>query len=646
MPDQARSNRRRSPRSQSTSHHRPPNARASQSSSAPSYAVSSATPTENTHNVGPSTGFQGSALHYPVPALPYAQRSGYRQYTMSAQPSLSMEHTPPPPFGYTHAYHHPGLPDSSMIPQNIHASYQPMLQPTASGYSYQSHSPDGVSATHNSFSNAVTPPIYPHLNTSPPIHSPSVQATPGQGNVHSQSYGSPGQFHSLPYPSPMSTPQYAYPAQPFSTSPPMYPGQYAPSPYARHFSSPQEPDRQGTWWYLPHSAAAVPSPQYENTAATYQGHYPMPYTMGHHEMDPSYAAGPSNSPTTSQMYSTSSMHVGVQSSTDQKTDGSSPHLLDSSSPLNADVTNSSTSGRRPILDKPVVRRSYHPNPPSHRSEWVMWAGNVPSDATHDELWRFFNKTPDPPLEEKVIAGVLSIFLISRSSCAFVNFESEHYLHAAIERFNGQPLRPLDPRCPRLVCRVRRKDDDLKAGVGGQRGMGMHTRWVKDQKGKGPESSDVSETSTSDGRPSTASSDQLAPPMSSLSLSSDEEGRQHHTVRHSSSSGSYTSTNSSVLSRYFPKRFFILKSLTQVCNHLAGKYVTLFILCMNSLIWTLVLRRGFGQRRSTMKGFWTRRFAQVNRCTSYSASTRAGNFMGMLGASSIHTAESGPNKTQF
>lgn len=568
MPDQSRSNRRRSPRSHSSSHnhHRPPNARTS-SSSALGYAVSPATPTENTHNVTPSAGFQGSGLHYPVPAMPYAQRSGYRQYTMSSQPPLNMEHTPPPPFGYTHAHHHPGLPDGSLIPQNIHASYQQMLQPSGSFYPYQSHSPEhGIPATHSPFSNAVTPPIYPHITTSPPMHSPAIQTPPGQTNVHSPTYGGSGQFHSLQYPSPMSTTQYTYPPQSFPTSSPMYPGQYAPSPYARHFSSPHEPDRQGTWWYLPHSAPGLPSPQYENAAPSYQGHYPMTYpAMGHHEMDPSYSAGPSNSPTTSQLYPTPLLQPELQPGADRKTDASSPHILGSASPLNADGTTSSTSERLP---KPVVRRSYHPNPPAHRSEWVMWAGNVPSDATHDELWRFFNQMPDSSLPEETLnTGVLSIFLISRSSCAFINFETEHHLHRAIEWFNGKPLRPLDPRCPRLVCRVRRKDDDLKAGVGGQRGMGMHTRWVKDQKGKGLEYSDVSETSTSDGRPSTASSDQLAPVMSSLSLSSDEEGRHQTTARHSGSSGSFTSTNSSILSRYFPNRFFILKSLTQVWSHL-------------------------------------------------------------------------------
>ncbi|KAJ7246179.1 YT521-B-like domain-containing protein [Mycena rebaudengoi] len=191
----------------------------------------------------------------------------------------------------------------------------------------------------------------------------------------------------------------------------------------------------------------------------------------------------------------------------------------------------------------------------------MWAGNVPSDAGHDELWRFFTQ---PPGSDDGTAssggsssryesggggggsGVMSIFLISRSSCAFVSYEAEPHLQTAITRFNGVPLRPADPRCARLVCRVRRKDDDLRAGVGGQRGMGMHT----------------TQTTPSSG------SDAMLALMSSLSISSDKEGNEPSLAPPrpqgsgtSGSSGSYASTNSSFLQRHFPQRYFILKSLT-------------------------------------------------------------------------------------
>ena len=222
----------------------------------------------------------------------------------------------------------------------------------------------------------------------------------------------------------------------------------------------------------------------------------------------------------------------------------------------------------------------------------MWAGNIPSDATHDEIYRFFSQAPGQDgrgfEQQPITMGVVSVFLISRSNCAFVNFESEGYLLDAISRFNGIPLRAEDPRCARLVCRVRRKDDDLMAGVGGQRGTGMHTRWVKDQKQKAREekstaaaaaaaaaNQDESDISLSDHRRSTSPSSeqqQLGYGVSSnISLSASEnnsEVEQQQNVHakqhaHSSTSDSYSSSNSSFLARHFPKRYFILKSLTQV-----------------------------------------------------------------------------------
>ncbi|KAF7300295.1 hypothetical protein HMN09_00912600 [Mycena chlorophos] len=313
------------------------------------------------------------------------------------------------------------------------------------------------------------------------------------------------------------------------------------------------------------------------------------------------------------------------------------------------VQRASVSGSDQEREKPLVRRPYHPNPPAHRSEWVMWAGNVPSDAGHDELWRFFT-TPQAPASESGSSsgssgqtagggagttasgetagaavpvagpstalastpaaapapvppspstsnapagpGVLSIFLISRSNCAFVNYESAAHLSTAIERFNGVSLRPNDPRCPRLVCRVRRGEDDLKAGVGGQRGMGIHARWVKDKKareraaegkdkGKGRAAAgggvggdgadeadaDVSSISGSDTF-STASSEIDAvgvrerPPLRPLGGAGSKSRSAEGTGSSGSGEGSHASTDSSLLRVHFPQRYFILKSLTR------------------------------------------------------------------------------------
>lgn len=185
----------------------------------------------------------------------------------------------------------------------------------------------------------------------------------------------------------------------------------------------------------------------------------------------------------------------------------------------------------------------------------MWVGNVPSDTTNEELWEFFNKPLDSlDKETEETAGVSSIFLITRSNCAFVNFDTEAHLNAAITRFSGQKVRPDDPKSPNLVCRVRRKTDDLRAGVGGQRGVGLHMKWVQEhnQKAKVGPKSPVDDATRG---------------TSSLSLTSDEEGGGggdgNRSLGQSSGSGSFASTTSSILTQYFPTRYFILKSLTQV-----------------------------------------------------------------------------------
>ncbi|CAA7262846.1 unnamed protein product [Cyclocybe aegerita] len=555
------SSSRRRPRTQLTHPQRPsPSPHPSQSSSSHAYPIPSPTSSsENIHN-RPPAGFQGSSLHYPSSPVSYAQRPSYvGQYTISPQPSpITMA-----PYAFPHTYHHPGVPDSSMMSQSIHANYQPMLQHHAPVYSYQRPSPDGGSSSHPSFSGTRTP-MYPPHQTSPstPSTSPHMASTSGQSSALATSYVGTG-FQSLRYPSPMSSTPYPYPTQSYQASP-MYQSQYPP-PYGQHYTPPAETEPQGAWFYLPH-ANPMPSPrQYDGGQPYYS---PVTYARIGPPDDGSYGAGPSPS-TVNPPAHTDPALPSVQRFTQHAVEGhttlGSPRASGAgppAAPAAPSVSSSNAGPPPPITDKPVVRRSYHPNPPAHRSEWVMWAGNVPSDATHDELWRFFNQANESSQVED--AGVMSIFLISRSSCAFVNYENEEFLHEAIKMFNGVPLRANDPRCARLVCRVRRKDDDLKAGVGGQRGMGMHTRYVREQKGKAREgaSSDVSASDDLSTSPTSISS-RLAAAISTVSISSDEgEHRRGVHAKHSSSSGSYTSTNSSFLTRHFPRRYFILKSLTQ------------------------------------------------------------------------------------
>lgn len=490
---------------------------------------------------------------------------------MPSQSPMSMGHSPSP-FPYNQAYaHHGGLrapQESLMVSPGVHGGYPSMMQPHV--YPYQRHSPESAS------SHSFHPP-YPQtqVTPSPPPISPMAGSASGPvpGGPHS-TFSQPGQFHSLQYSAPISPQYVGY------NSSPMYQSQYAPAPYPPNYPpTTTEPENPGTWWYMPHSGPPG-SHQYDSgVPQPYQSHYQMGgYSQQMGQMDPSYpSSGPGphiSTPPIMPLSPAATRALGHQALSQSNPSATTPvvHEPPAQSTTGQDDPGSSSQPSKPNVARAPVRKPYHPNPPSHRSEWVMWAGNVPSDAVHDELWRFFKQPlsqgstrsasptsgssstkSDPPIYD----GVSSIFLISRSNCAFVNFETEAHLLNAIERFNGKQLRPKDSRCPRLVCRVRRKDDDLKAGVGGQRGMGVHTRWIK-EKGK-PDSEAVTPGASEAGP--TSPSEQLGPIMATMSLSHDDDRFKSRTKQ--SSSGSYASTNSSILTRYFPKRFFILKSLTQV-----------------------------------------------------------------------------------
>ncbi|KAJ7100499.1 YT521-B-like domain-containing protein [Mycena epipterygia] len=375
-----------------------------------------------------------------------------------------------------------------------------------------------------------TPAAYPQYPLDPPPPPEQLSAVYGP-SVH---YPSPMAGGYTPY-APSTSALYTHQQDVYPVG--SYP-QFANAPGAA------SQGMGGTWWYVPAQHQQQHRAQYEAGTSAYP-FYPPPETDEPSPPSPTY---PSPSPSTSLLIP-------------------------------------------PGRDRPLTRRVQHSNPPVDRSEWVMWVGNVASDAVHDELWRFFTQPDDggggnsssinssnTDEGSTYHGGVRSIFLISRSSCAFVNYETEAHLQAAIARFDGVPLRG-DPRGACLACRVRRKDDDMRAGVGGQRGMGMHARWVKANVEKEkPARGDAEDTSASDAGVMSRSSDptrSLAASMSGLSLDPSAGDARAHSAgpdplpprpraegSNSNSSGSFASTTSSLLQRHFPQRFFILKSHTK------------------------------------------------------------------------------------
>lgn len=569
----------------------------------------------------------------------YSQRPGFPgQYTMSQQPPPQSLFSSQTQYAYSHPLHHSGLhsPDGTMPTQypSIGYSAPPLAPPVPSRplYPFQRFSPDGSSSSSASF------PVH---TSAPPEHAPisAYDPSPPSGSPHPSQTTSPytpqhaSPFPSFNYPTVTATPQFThYPRDSFTHSTPsmyhsQYPHSYATPPYIGN-PSPDDSQHQGggTWFYVPQTTSPagpppVPTGTYD-PGRSYQGLYPVPYPqMGRPELD---AYGNPTTASTSG-YSLAHPHASAPPSFSASSSGTL-HRPQSSSHSSSAKENLSSPGQSPVSPiRPLTapsggesgsershsRRPYLPNPPAQRSKWVMWVGNVPGDATHDELWRFFTQssaahvpqpspinTQAPLLPAGLLSpegsdtlgeasgirsdGVASIFLISRSNCAFVNYVSEAHLMEGVRRFNGIPLRPGDPRCQKLVCRVRGEDDDMRAGVGGQRGVGMHVRYVKDQKerdrarqgasGKGKgRALDGVDTSEDDDPPTTPSESSNAPSDSPRRhrFSSDDDGPQSSTLsgrspkHQGSSSGSYASTNSGFLQRHFPTRFFILKSSSLV-----------------------------------------------------------------------------------
>ncbi|PTU19185.1 hypothetical protein P175DRAFT_0290706 [Aspergillus ochraceoroseus IBT 24754] len=82
-----------------------------------------------------------------------------------------------------------------------------------------------------------------------------------------------------------------------------------------------------------------------------------------------------------------------------------------------------------------------------QSGHALWVGNLAPGTSIVELKDYFSQGAATEVE--------SVFLISKSNCAFVNYKTEAACLAALARFHDSRLRGA-----RLVCRVRRGNTDL------------------------------------------------------------------------------------------------------------------------------------------------------------------------------------------
>jgi hypothetical protein len=86
-----------------------------------------------------------------------------------------------------------------------------------------------------------------------------------------------------------------------------------------------------------------------------------------------------------------------------------------------------------------------------QSGFAMWVGNLPPGARVEDLKDHFSRDATRDIE--------SLFLISKSNCAFVNYRTEAACTAAMQRFHDSRFQGV-----RLVCRLRRSSAAAASGV--------------------------------------------------------------------------------------------------------------------------------------------------------------------------------------
>ena len=510
----------------------------------------------------------------PAPTPPVTQRDrieGHQRTPSDVHPRSHVVHSPPfafprhisGPIREAHMHHLAYVSPSMMT----------MLPPQAPVLQYAGP-PDLVPASTYIFPpsvSAMTSPIFP---MSLP-HSFSTFRHSASSNLSNPHQSTPYAMHGASTLMVYTMHPYTYHSPAFEPALSIHGSHDTPPHYSQHYSFPTGQESQGTWWYSPPGSTVAFNP-FDGTQREFQpprasaGHPPL----GQRDDEPPQADQPNIASLPSETQHT--RRPANWTLIDETLDNARREAAQPRSSLTP-----STSPRISHQES----RSYHPSPPAHRSEWVMWVGNVPSDVTQDELRGFFNQ-PLPPTElgtsinrHQVYGGVSTVFLISRSNCAFINFGSEAQLEAATARFHGLSIRPDDPRCPNFVCRVRRREDDLMAGVGAQRCSGMHIRWVKKQQ----------RARIHGHTDRVALPKDLVKSSPPLSVSGDDSaggGGGHVPTRvNPSRPVSIASTNSDILTRYFPQRYFILKSLTQVICPAFPEHTTISRSHLDSTIWT-------------------------------------------------------------
>lgn len=258
------------------------------------------------------------------------------------------------------------------------------------------------------------------------IHTP---IPPGQQDSQSQ-----GTFYTSGYP------QYSQSAGPTQS----------------HFGTPSwfvQP--QAGYYYIPHSLATpqVPGQHMPITSQQNQQNVPIA-SYGRRHSVPTRGSPPKRRGSEAD----AAAFVGYQGVPhwDRNTDGHSFRSYGQPS-RGPSVSGATTSVTTPATYEVASPNSLHPGMPRgpprkpKQSGHALWVGNLPVGTKVMDLKEYFSREAKDDIE--------SVFLISKSNCAFVNYRTENSCAQAMERFHDS--RFLNTR---LVCRLRRSSATSTVGA--------------------------------------------------------------------------------------------------------------------------------------------------------------------------------------
>lgn len=127
------------------------------------------------------------------------------------------------------------------------------------------------------------------------------------------------------------------------------------------------------------------------------------------------------------------------------------YILNDSCPADSEISIAASRGSSHSNLGTIPSSPRGPPRKPKQSGHALWVGNLPSGALVSDLKDHFSRGFKDTIE--------SLFLISKSNCAFVNFRTEAACAAAMERFHDSRFQNV-----RLVCRLRRSSAPPSSGI--------------------------------------------------------------------------------------------------------------------------------------------------------------------------------------